>query len=529
MSEFELVTSDGNGQNRRHRVPEKGLTLGRHSENDIVLVSHLVSRFHARVEVKDDVLSVSDLKSCNGISVNGGSVKEAVLKEGDMIQVGESNFKVTCSSESVFGNTVISAKKAKAVYESMVSEPQSNKLPVLYKAAQLLGSVFDLDKLLNSILALIFEALPVQRGYILIVSGEDDKPQIHATLSREKSDKGPPISNNIIQHVIDHEEAMLTLDAQEKSDFEGAESIVAHNIHSAMCAPLFGREAIVGIIYFDSGDAPTPYRKGDLELLTAIANVVGVAVENARLYEETVKQERLAAVGQATAGLGHCVKNILTGIRGGGEFIGMALDKDDISYLRRGWPIMSRAIDRIDMLVMNMLSFSKDRKPERSKSNVNGIVQDALDSLKSRANKSKVTLSFVPEERAVFNLDPTGVYRVLMNLVLNAIDACERNEGEVTLYCTCTEAGCTLGVQDTGVGIQPEILPKLSEVFVSTKGSSGTGLGLACSYKIVHEHGGTIDVASTVGEGTTFTVFIPTESQVGRRTKPIALPKDGTD
>jgi signal transduction histidine kinase len=276
-----------------------------------------------------------------------------------------------------------------------------------------------------------------------------------------------------------------------------------------MCAPLIGRQSVVGAIYVDAGREDTMFTEANLELLTAIARVVGVAVENARLYQDNVKRERLVAIGQATAGVGHCVKNILTGIKGGAQFVDMALENKDFTYIEKGWPIMHRAIERIEMLVLNMLTFSRDRTPDLGPADINSLVEEVLAIVKSRADRIKVTLEFVRGSLGIVLADTREIYRALLNLVTNALDACERKGGTVTVTTYATPEGCCIEVKDTGVGIPPEILPKLSQAFVTTKGSSGTGLGLACTYKIVQEHGGKVTVESKVNEGAKFTVFLP--------------------
>ena len=177
--------------------------------------------------------------------------------------------------------------------------------------------------------------------------------------------------------------------------------------------------------------------------------------------------------------------------------------------MERGWPILRGAMDRIDRLVMNMLVFSKDREPDRVRTNVNALIQDVLGLFEERARKYKVGLNFEPDPVGFATVDTHGVYRVVLNLVVNAVEACEHNEGNVSVACVCTDQGCTIRISDTGIGIPAEIIPQLSQAFVSSKGGGGTGLGLACSYKIIREHGGDIQVKSQPGSGTTFSLFIP--------------------
>lgn len=509
---FELVVLKAGGAGERYLVPEGGITLGRGEDNGITLRSKHVSRNHARFWVEGDAVRFEDLGSRNGIEVNGARQAEGALTEDDQVVIGGTELYVQRGTEPGFNRTVVSREQATALQASIIEDAGDERLLVLYDAAKLLGEVFDLDELLDKILALIFRAVPVRRGFILTLDHAGGRPEIRAARSREPGDAGPPLSQTLIQHVFDSAEAIRTRDAQDDSRFDRAESIMDHDIHAAMCAPLYGRTAVAGAIYVDVGDTATPLDEQDLELLSAVAQVVGVAVENARLYRENMERERLAAIGMATAGVGHCIKNILTGIRGGAEFVNRAIEMNDIGYLSRGWPILHRAIERIDVLVMNMLVISRDRAPERTQTDINAMIRDVVALFEERARKYHVGITVEPDPLGVANVDGRAIYRVLLNLVVNALEACEHNEGDIVIACACTDQGCTIRISDTGIGIPEEIIPRLSQAFVSTKGSGGTGLGLTCSYKIVREHGGDIQVRSEPGKGTVFTVFLPDEA-----------------
>lgn len=511
----ELVMLKAAGAVEHFAVPESGIAIGRGEECGIVLSSRHASRVHARFWTESGSVFFEDLGSRNGVEVNGERRAGGMLSDGDRIVIGGQELVLRLGAESSFGRAAISRARAVELQESIIQDARDERLLALYRAANLLGEVFDLDELLDKILQQIFQALPVRRGYILTLSVEDRRPEIRAARSRGvAAEDGPPLSHTLIQHVFESGEAILTSDAREDSRFGNAESIMGHDIHAAMCAPLHGRSAVAGVIYVDVGNDSTPLSEADLELLSAIAGVVGVAVENARLYQENMERERLAAIGMATAGLGHCIKNILTGIRGGAQFVTMAIEKQDLKYLERGWPILRGATDRIDRLVMNMLVYSRDRKPERIRTDVNGLIRDVLGLFEERTKKYNVGLGFEPDAVGIANVDPQGIYRVILNLVVNAIEACEHNGGRVDVACICTEQGCTIRVADTGIGIPDEIIPQLSQAFVSSKGSAGTGLGLACSYKIAREHGGEIQVKRQARGGTVFTVFLPEQQRI---------------
>lgn len=512
---FELIHQQAGAVSRRYEVPPEGLLIGRSAEADIHLQDPLVSRRHARVALLPDGVEAEDLGSRNGIEVNGAAVPRASLGEGDVLTVGGASFRVAKCSDSSLGRTIITPDRAEALYASILEDNRDSRLVVLYRAAQLLGSGFDLDELLGRVLDLVFEALPVRRGFALTLDGPDAVPEIRAARPGGGSGEGPPLSNTLIRHVVSRNEAMLTLDAQDDSRFDASASIVGHDIHAAMCAPLQGQAGVVGALYVDTGGAPTVLSRGDLELLTAIGRVVGIAVENARLYAENVRRERMAAIGEATAGLGHCIKNILTGIRGGGEFINLALAEQNLKYLERGWPILSRAVDRIDMLVMNMLMFSKDRAPERGPTDLNDLAAEVVGVLQPRADKYKVAIRLAAAGDGRTDVDNRMVYRALLNLLINAIEATETDGGNVEVSVEWTPEGHFVHVRDDGPGIAPEIMPRLSEAFVSTKGSSGTGLGLACVYKVAREHGGHVVVESEPGQGARFSIYLPRPEVVG--------------
>ena len=236
-----------------------------------------------------------------------------------------------------------------------------------------------------------------------------------------------------------------------------------------------------------------------------------------KAQEEVIRNERLATIGETVAGLAHYIKNILTGLRGGMYMVNVGLEKDKPKMLREGWGVVSRNVERVSELVMDLLTYSKDRKPEPTDCNPKEIVSDVLDLVKDYAAEHQVTLNTDLDpavEQA--QLDKSGIHRVLLNLVTNAIDACifdpdtsknwqvtvrtrvEKNEEKILVF----------EISDNGLGMTQEVQEKLFSRFFSTKEGRGTGLGLLITQKIVEEHGGEVKVSSTSGKGTTFFVYL---------------------
>jgi len=185
----------------------------------------------------------------------------------------------------------------------------------------------------------------------------------------------------------------------------------------------------------------------------------------------------------------------------------------------------------MEELVYDLLTYSKDRQPAYEATEVNVLVADVVAMCGERARTKSVPLNFVPDtELAAVELDPKGIKRALMNFVMNAIDACAGSGAAVTVRTRAPgdDGMARILVEDTGCGMSEETLSKLFTVFFSTKGSKGTGLGLPVSQKIVEEHGGRVEVESTEGEGTTFTICLPPQRTGAKRDTKTAAPGSGT-
>ena len=235
-----------------------------------------------------------------------------------------------------------------------------------------------------------------------------------------------------------------------------------------------------------------------------------------RLERELVKSERLAAIGQTVAGMAHCIKNILHGFKGGSYLVNVGIDKNNSDKLKNGWQMIQRNITRTSDLVLDLLSYSKEREPEYENCLPNEIVDDVCELLKDGAHDHGVDIikDFSPSVGAMM-LDGRTVYRSLMNLVSNAIDACILDENIVKNHWVRVrtvreDSGFVrFEVEDNGAGMRDEVRSKLFTSFFSTKGARGTGLGLLVTSKLIQEHNGDIQVSSERGKGTVFMIRLP--------------------
>ena len=415
-------------------------------------------------------------------------------------------------------------KKLEELLNEALFQDQQN-LRALYEITQAISSVFDLKELLNRILDVALKAIRAERGFIML---KDEKTgDLIPKAVRNRDAQKITISKTIVDKVFETGESVMTDDAMLDERFSDGKSIVDYQIRSCLCVPLKSKDKILGIIHVDNKVSTRKFTEDDLELLSAVGAEAGVVVENAELYKANLKAERLAAIGQTIAGLSHCIKNILMGVEGGAALVEAGIAKGNQKLLKKGWKIVRSSDERISQLVLNMLDFSKEREPVCEKSNVNDIVRDVVSILEEKCRQKSIKIETILDENIPeIEIDPIGIHRSILNIAANAVDAVstkiifttslipEDVVGELARpSCHSCESGNPAGkiqitISDNGCGISDEDIPKLFDIFHSTKGSEGTGLGLAVAKKIIDEHKGEIKVTSKVGQGTAFTIIL---------------------
>jgi adenylate cyclase len=299
------------------------LSIGRTEGNDLVLNHPSVSRKHARVEGRDTGWWIVDLKSTNGVKVNGNLVTESEVHAGDKILVGSVQLDVKAmpsvefTGESMFDNpsgTVIRrisdfnsefGLDLAEVAPQVVRPPSEPGAPqqvsrekifqVLVQVAKSLLQTEELSDLLNTVMDMIFKYLPVERGLIILFD-EAGNPIPKLTKFIEGADAGDiPISRTILKMVAEQQVALMTSNALEDARLLGGKSIAIHGIRSAMCVPLWNRQRVIGAVQVDSPIHIGRFTEEDLDLLTALANFAAVAIERAQLAEKIETERKIRA------------------------------------------------------------------------------------------------------------------------------------------------------------------------------------------------------------------------------------------
>jgi len=391
-------------------------------------------------------------------------------------------------------------------------------LATLHAVGNVLASAHDPDVFFPKLLDHIFDVVSADRGAIFVKEGDSLVPKV--ARSGEGRQENITISQTILHRTVEEGVAVLTSDAAADDRFKAGASVILQQIRSAMCVPVRGRSEVFGAIYVDSKIARGAFKEEDLELLTTIAVQAGISLENSRLAIDAARAERMAAIGLVVSGLAHDIKNYMQALKGGDYILDTFIKAMPSPEAKDAWATMQKTLKSISDLVMDMLAYSKPREPEWTNADVNQICGEALSVCKDRATARGVTtdgeLDFAI---GPFYFDPKGIGRCLMNLVANAIDASTENQSKKVVVFSRVDADdpetVCFGVRDQGHGIQPEHRDRIFDLLFSTKGSKGTGIGLAVTRKIVEEHGGSIAFESEVEVGTTFYIRLPR-----RRTRP---------
>ena len=223
--------------------------------------------------------------------------------------------------------------------------------------------------------------------------------------------------------------------------------------------------------------------------------------------ERLLLAERLSSLGELSAGVAHELRNPLAGIKINTQILSRKKELSETE--RRILQGTLEGVEKIQKIADDMLHFARPKAAHFHEEDINGVIEKSLDILQAKFKKGNIALTFEKgKELPRLRIDIHQIQQVLINLMLNAIQAMTQG-GNLTLR-TLPENGraVALEVQDTGVGIPRDHLKKIFDPFFTTK-SEGTGLGLSISLKILHNHGATLDVRSEEGKGSTFTIHFP--------------------
>ena len=318
MPAYFIKYSDETGP-KTHEFSSGELILGRAPDCQVILKDFGISRQHAKLIADPGGVRIMDLGSKNGTKINGNLVTQAPLREGDKFSLGslEILFGKTAEAKVAFDDEPIEASGTivRSVGDlskllAVESKPKPGQtvsaqseiaranqiLKVLTRVAETLVASRPVEEVLQQVMDIVFESIPAERGFLMLAGEERDASTLTAKVTkyRNKShDRGKiTISKTIAQRVLSDRVAILTSDALADARFNSGDSIRINQIRSAMVAPLWNREEVIGIIHLDTSALTHAFTENDLDLLSALANFAAVAIERSRLNEKIAMEEK---------------------------------------------------------------------------------------------------------------------------------------------------------------------------------------------------------------------------------------------
>ncbi|OGV31930.1 MAG: hypothetical protein A2020_14295 [Lentisphaerae bacterium GWF2_45_14] len=562
-AQLTLILSDGT--TRAVDITEDETILGR--ENcDITIDDLKVSRRHAIIGVHGSAVTIRDLESRNGTYVNGHKITEGVLTSNDHVAIGNTRLVVRTTDRKPhpvdFTEETLKIDATKLKLDGEINEKNlddlkraTKDLAAIYRSSMKISSLLAPSEFFNAAMDIIMNELPPVDCCSIHVEDEGGKELTCKAMcfrDPESFTDAPAFSKTIIDSVMTDMNAVLIYDAMNDCRFENARSVAGLAIRSSMCVPLRGPKQIIGIIQANTLNPKNRFTRDDLRLLTAIGSQIGTALENSLLYERLEKEkkalrtandkltkiqnsliqsEKLAAVGQLTAGIVHDIKNPMTVIAGHAKIVKSLLEMENITEIDglnviESLNEVSSAISHCNDIISNLLQFSKGSPPEKVPSSINSMVKSVLDFLRHELRKKMIAFEsdFDPSIPDV-QTDANQIKQVLLNIIINAIQAVHEH-GKISVITTLIQESedvvfAAIRVRDDGQGMSEEVRKKIFDPFFTTKEAAsgkcgGSGLGLSMSYGIVESHGGRIDVWSEQGKGSEFTILLPAPSEAGQ-------------
>ncbi len=425
-------------------------------------------------------------------------------------------------------------------------------------------SIINRDDLIKSVSHSLSSSEKVGDFSIYVQEGEDENfvlydQKSNVDLSRKNAviEKATPLVQYLLQkkNVVDKDEIerelQLWLLPEQKKMLKSVHRTMTR-IRSDMCIPLIYHANLLGFMNLSTDEADVRFTSREKDLLTAVANQLAISLENARIYEQMKKSDRLIALGEMAAGLAHEIRNPLGAIKATAQFLQSPTGNQDISEFL---DIIIEEVNRLNDVVTKFLDFSRPAGRNIEKTDINELIEKTVQLMKQSRKMENISLETdLDPELPLIEANPNELKQVFINMMNNSCEAMAY-KGELSVkteaadFMTVTKPEnlkngkenvsqlpdsskfiyiprkIRIRITDSGEGINPEMLDRLFNPFFTTK-RFGTGLGLAIVHKIIEGHGGTVSVKSKKEKSTQFTIELPIHQDHSGETKPAGESKE---
>ncbi|MGD9310621.1 MAG: ATP-binding protein [Desulfosarcina sp.] len=527
-------------------------TVGRSPKNTICVDARTVSRRHAIIISRDGKYYVNDMNSRNGTYINGKKINISPLAHRDRIAFGNQCFLFLTTADDagpqstdslIDANSTIvlnrneidpsgflayAAENARSelfpqqedIHDTEAIKPLKQahqRLSLLYGLSERLRATQHPHAILMRGLELILEAIPsAARALILLRSGQGGTLEIAASLDRTKADcdDSMQISKTLLDWVVTEKMALMTQNVSDNIRLKDSESIKLIHQNAFICVPIIAAEKVIGVLYADSGELFEEFTQEDTSFSAAVASELALTIANIRLQKKVIHNERMAAIGLTVSNLAHNIKNLNMMNRNAVELMQLHLDRLGDEKANKSWQIIGHSISRINDLSLEMLDYVGEQPLNPKPTEVNQAIRSSIDVLIHSLPDTGIELRFnLSSAVSTWKIDDKQFQRALVNLVVNAIDAVAKNEdGKIVIgSCIENEKRLVVSVCDNGCGMEPENKKKIFDLFFTTKGTKGSGLGLPLVVKFIESSGGKLLVDSAPEKGATFKMVFPSK------------------
>ncbi len=245
--------------------------------------------------------------------------------------------------------------------------------------------------------------------------------------------------------------------------------------------------------------------------------------EKEKLQAQLIQSEKIAGIGTLTSGIAHEFNNLLQIMTGHAEFARRTKKPED---MEEALEIVENTSERVSRIIKDLLTFSRRKPLDRERCNIAELVELVLSMIEEQLKKHNIKVVKEYRKTPSVEVNEGELQQVFLNMITNARDAMTDKGGKLEIKVKKVNDNAEVSFTDTGIGIEEENLGRVFEPFYTTKGAvgedtrtQGIGLGLSVSYGIVERHGGTIEIASEVGRGTTFTVKLPVKGKEVKKSR----------
>ena len=544
-----------------------GLIIGRADDADVSIDDAKASRNHVRIVQLKRGYRAYDLGSNNGTFLNEKRIKKAKLRIGDVLRVGQTEFKVIARAdleekpsgllpppralepsgglpqinpfewereptEKVLANLGISVKPDSLGTSADILDKlleKTRNYAIVLEVAREIGFAQSVSQVLLTAVRSVFRIVSANRCMVALIDSESG--ELAGGLARQRQDLAEvPISfsRTIVDQVIRTKTPLLSPDVLEDELLQTKASVLSLRLGSVLCVPIVIGDAVLGILQLDY-DCPTDeLGENELELMTILGAMLGVQLKNARLFDEQkatieelrkirsqlLQKERMAMLGTFAAGIAHEVRNLMTPLALAGL---LQQDYRDDEQLCEFLEMAAESYQQTVSLVAEIGHMARGQQQALAltegdlESTIRGVLRFVQ--MDPGVKKHKVTVEAKPITSFLY--DAGRLKLVLINLIRNAAQAMETN-GELVVRVAPDKKEdqmARIDVIDNGKGISVGTLENIWEPFFTTKAGDSAGIGLGICKNIVERHRGRLECESQEGIGTTMSVFLPMRSR----------------